>query len=563
MLSYWSISLRCSHSWNVAAEAEADHDTCRSPLCALLALIVHSAVLTGCGGGVSSSQPPPPDFGLLVNPSAVSTAVGTISPPSVILVSGQNGFTGTVTVTISGLPSGASSSPTSPFVVPVGTAAEVRFSIPASTQTGAFSLQFSATSGPISKNSTLALNLIPAPVIQIYQSGPMLFMEAQSGSEVARVGLLTTWGGSVTEISLNGLNFVNANDPGREVQPELWDGNHLALSDPVFWGTVQAGDHDYNGSPILAQTLGPDSIYIKTQPLHWIPEYFGGGSGNPVLSDIYIEQWLTPVPGYWRAFRLHYKITHFGSDTHANAGQEYPAVYLNRGLDTFVYYGGINPWTYGELSTFNMPDLPQQGPLLYTSEEWGAYESADSSALTVYTPGSFPWTHGFNAAGDSPNGTNYFTPTTAFTFGPGAVLESNIYVIAGPVTEARAVIYALRGQEVRPSPFTALANLEVPQTGDTVSGRAEVGGWAFGTSSVKKIEVLVDGALVGTANYGTDRPDIPANYPNEPDRNVGFDYFLDTTGFANGPHGFVVRVTDGNGNVAILPTAQVTINNPP
>jgi hypothetical protein len=283
-----------------------------------------------------------------------------------------------------------------------------------------------------------------------------------------------------------------------------------------------------------------------------------------VPSDVYIEQWLTPVPGYWRAFRLHYKITHFGSDTHANAGQEYPAVYLNRGFDTFVYYGGTDPWTYGALSTFSMPDLPQQGPLLYTPEEWAAYEGADNSALTVYTPGSFPWTHGFNAAGDSPNGTNYFAPVTVFTFEPAAVLESNIYVVAGPVTEARTVIYALRDQEVRPSPFTALGNLEVPQTGDALSGtRAEVGGWAFGTSSVKNVQVLVDGILVGTATYGTYRPDIPANFPYEPDSNVGFDYFLDTTGFANGPHGVVVRVTDGNGNVAILPTAQVTINNPP
>jgi hypothetical protein len=110
------------------------------------------------------------------------------------------------------------------------------------------------------------------------------------------VGLLTSWGGSITEVSLNGVNYVNANDPGREVQAELWDGNTPDLSMPGFWGPVQAGDHDYNGSPVLTQTVSPDSIYIKTQPLHWIPEYFGGGSGNPVPSDVYIEQWLTPYP---------------------------------------------------------------------------------------------------------------------------------------------------------------------------------------------------------------------------------------------------------------------------
>lgn len=54
---------------------------------------------------------------------------------------------------------------------------------------------------------------------------------------------------------------------------------------------MQAGDHDFDGSPVLAQTLTADSIYIKTQPLHWIPEYFGGGSGNPVplLTDFEVQ----------------------------------------------------------------------------------------------------------------------------------------------------------------------------------------------------------------------------------------------------------------------------------
>lgn len=52
------------------------------------------------------------------------------------------------------------------------------------------------------------------------------------------------------------------------------------------------------------------------------------------------------------------------------------------------------------------------------------------------------------------DGTNYFAPSTCFTFFPGAVLESNIYVIAGPLEEARAVIYSLRHQETGRSPFT-------------------------------------------------------------------------------------------------------------
>ena len=208
--------------------------------------------------------------------------------------------------------------------------------------------------------------------------------------------------------SLNGVNYVNANDPGREVQAELWDGNTPSISDPSFWGTVQAGDHDYNGSPVLVQTVDVSSIYTKTQPLHWLPEDFGGGSGSPLPSDVIIEQWLTPVPGHGQAFKLHYNITHFGTDRHADSVQECPVVYVNRGIDTFQYYGGLSPWIYDTLSNYVIPDLPQISPFIYTPEHWGAYVDASGSGLTVFMPASYPDSIGFDNPGPSPNGTKRF-----------------------------------------------------------------------------------------------------------------------------------------------------------
>jgi hypothetical protein len=69
----------------------------------------------------------------------------------------------------------------------------------------------------------------------------------------------------------------------------------------------------------------PDgSIYTKTQPIQWAPENFGGGPGNPVPGDAYIEKWVSAVPGFNRVLKVHYKITHFGTDTHANKYQELP-----------------------------------------------------------------------------------------------------------------------------------------------------------------------------------------------------------------------------------------------
>ncbi len=324
----------------------------------------------------------------------------------------------------------------------------------------------------------------------------MLFMESDTGSEMARVGLLRSWGGTIVEASFNGTNYVNSNDPGRQVQVSLWDGDSSYTPD---WGynPVQAGDHCFQGSPVLAQTVDSESIYVKTQPIQWAPESFGGNCGSPVLGDAYIEQWLTPVAGRGRAFKVHYKITHFGSDTHTNSLQELPVAYVNRGFDTFVYYGGSSPWTYGAVTRYTMPLLPDRSPSLYAPEQWGA----------------------------------------------------------------RPVTYELRHQQTAPSRYSPFGFLEEPVSGTTISGNAaSVGGWVVGTSPVTDVQVVVDGAAIGAATYGIPRPDVPQGVAGQ-SVNAGFEYALDTTKLSNGAHNLTIKVTDTNGNIAIFPTCHVSVSN--
>jgi hypothetical protein len=87
--------------------------------------------------------------------------VGTISPPVVIAVTGQNGFMGSVNVTISGLPPGATSSPAAPLTVPVGGSQQVVLFVPPAAQTGSLSIHFDATSGGISHGAVLTLTVTP------------------------------------------------------------------------------------------------------------------------------------------------------------------------------------------------------------------------------------------------------------------------------------------------------------------------------------------------------------------------------------------------------------------
>jgi hypothetical protein len=70
----------------------------------------------------------------------------------------------------------------------------------------------------------------------------------------------------------------------------------------------------------------------------------------PVPSDLTVEQTITLAPGTDLAFQIHYRLTHNGTDTHYNAGQEFPAVYVNAAYTTLLYYTGSNPWSGAALS---------------------------------------------------------------------------------------------------------------------------------------------------------------------------------------------------------------------
>ena len=54
-----------------------------------------------------------------------------------------------------------------------------------------------------------------------FQSGSLLVLQNQTVSDTVCIGLETNWGGSIVEVSLNGTNYGNAHDTGREVQP-VW-----------------------------------------------------------------------------------------------------------------------------------------------------------------------------------------------------------------------------------------------------------------------------------------------------------------------------------------------------
>ena len=89
--------------------------------------IVVSALLcvftSACGGGGNSSSssgspPPNPSFTISLSPTTLTLTQGAAGQVLQVSISGQNGFTGTVTITISALPTGVTAAPSSLSITP-------------------------------------------------------------------------------------------------------------------------------------------------------------------------------------------------------------------------------------------------------------------------------------------------------------------------------------------------------------------------------------------------------------------------------------------------------------
>jgi hypothetical protein len=95
--------------------------------------------------------------------------------------------------------------------------------------------------------------------------------------------------------------------------------------------------------------------------------------------------------------------------------------------------------------------------------------------------------------------------------------------------------------------------IDSPTAGATVFGTVTIAGWTIDNTSavgtaISSVQVLVDGATVGTATYGISRPDVCNAYPGRPScPNVGFAYQLNTALLSPGQHKITVTATDSDG----------------
>jgi hypothetical protein len=121
--------------------------------------------ISGCGGGSSSFQilppppPPQPDFTIGFSTNSLNLAQGATSPAVMLSVNPLNGFTGSVQVTLTGLPAGVISNPLGPFSVAASSNTPVLFSAAPNVSTGNSTIVATGTSGALSHPANLALTI--------------------------------------------------------------------------------------------------------------------------------------------------------------------------------------------------------------------------------------------------------------------------------------------------------------------------------------------------------------------------------------------------------------------
>jgi hypothetical protein len=131
-------------------------------------------LFSGCGGGATRPQitqtSSPQDFSLTLSTNSISVPQGGTSSPVNVLVNGQNGFAGTVQITLSALPAGVVSNPASPFSIAARANTVVVFGANPNAATGSFTVTAQATSGALTHSTgfSLAVQSTAGYTAQVY-----------------------------------------------------------------------------------------------------------------------------------------------------------------------------------------------------------------------------------------------------------------------------------------------------------------------------------------------------------------------------------------------------------
>jgi hypothetical protein len=134
----------------------------------------YTAVFTGSSGAITHTAslaitvtaPPPsqqPDYSLAISPQSLNLTIGGAGQPVQLTTTALNGFSGTASVALSGLPAGVTASPATVSLTP-GTPQSITLTAGNNAPAGSASVVFTATSGSLTHSATLTLSVTSSAV---------------------------------------------------------------------------------------------------------------------------------------------------------------------------------------------------------------------------------------------------------------------------------------------------------------------------------------------------------------------------------------------------------------
>src|SRR6202042_3447601 len=130
-------------------------------------------------------------------------------------------------------------------------------------------------------------------------------------------------------------------------------------------------------------------------------------------------------------------------------------------------------------------------------------------------------------------GYSYLLNTSGLTSGAHIITVAATDSGATPGTGTASVTITVSNVQL------PLVYIDTPGQGSVLSGATTITGWAIDGSSVgtaiSKVQVRIDGNVVGNATYGLSRGDVCGVYPGRPGcPNVGFSYQLNASALTAG-----------------------------
>ena len=145
-----------------------------------IALVVGAAVLAaGVSSGASIAAGPGQDFALAVAPSSLSVVQGS-SKSATVTVTSLRGFNGNVSLSASGLPSGATATLTPSSVTRSGTS-QLAIATTPSTPTGTYTVTAKGVSGQLTHTVSLSLSVTPPRGVRLLALRLPLIAERPAG----------------------------------------------------------------------------------------------------------------------------------------------------------------------------------------------------------------------------------------------------------------------------------------------------------------------------------------------------------------------------------------------